>query len=92
MIDLTFWRGKTVLITGHNGFKGTWLSLMLSQYGANVYGISLPSNSSENHQFSELASNCIYSESLFDIRDFNALQKDVISINPDVVFHLAAQP
>ncbi len=84
------YRGKTVLVTGHSGFKGSWLSLWLNQLGAKVVGISIdiPSEPS-NFKVSGLEDSI---ESHFiDIRDFELLTKVFQKVKPDYVFHLAAQ-
>jgi len=86
-----FWKNKTVLVTGHTGFKGSWLCLWLLRLGANVIGYSLPP--SPGFLFEKLnLSSCIEENHYGDIRDFNSLSSLVSSIRPDVVFHLAAQP
>jgi CDP-glucose 4,6-dehydratase len=76
------------LVTGHTGFKGAWLSLWLQEIGAKVYGISIPGCDSEEH-LSKLQLAAIGIE--VDIRDFGNLNKAVTDIQPDIVFHLAAQ-
>ncbi len=81
--------GKRVLITGHTGFKGSWLALWLHELGAKVTGISLPPESSPNHW--DLL-NLQVVEYRFDIRDFRALARLFVDVQPEVVFHLAAQP
>jgi CDP-glucose 4,6-dehydratase len=83
------YRGRKVLLTGHTGFKGSWLALWLQQLGADVTGLSLPPETDPNHW--ELLKLGI-EEHRFDIRDYASLQKLVTQIQPDVVFHLAAQP
>ena len=80
-----FWKNKKVLITGHTGFKGRWLSLILESFGANVYGISLASNNTKTY-YSLIGKNFY-----FDINDFNKLNKVIQKIQPQVIFHLAAQ-
>ncbi len=86
-----FWKGKKVLITGHTGFKGSWLSIWLSRLGAKVAGISLPPEKTTN-LFNEAKVEQLYSESHFcDIFDFLKFRVLVRNINPDIVFHLAAQ-
>lgn len=91
MPDNQFWRGKRVLITGHTGFKGAWLTLWLSQMGAKITGISLPPNTAPNlFELADFADSC---DSRFcDIRDAAALAAQVKDAQPEVVFHLAAQP
>jgi CDP-glucose 4,6-dehydratase len=82
-------RGKRVLLTGHSGFKGSWLVLWLEQLGARVYGISLGAPTTPSHL--ELLKPCCESYVL-DIRDQAALHKVVTDIQPELVLHLAAQP
>lgn len=86
----SFWHGKTVLLTGHTGFKGSWLAIWLKQLGANVVGVALAPNSTPN-LFSEASTALGLDSRLLDIRDCDALARQVKQINPDVVFHLAAQ-
>ena len=89
MMFANAYRGKRVLVTGHTGFKGSWLAMWLQMMGAKVYGISLPSDTSPNHWgLLELDIESFY----VDIRDESLLRKKVIEINPEIVFHLAAQP
>lgn len=86
-----FWQGKKVLLTGHTGFKGSWLSLMLQRFGAEVAGYSLAPQTEDN-MFS-IASVADGMTSVFsDIRDianFKAFSED---FNPEIVIHMAAQP
>lgn len=86
-----FYRGKTVLVTGHTGFKGSWLTHTLLSFGANVVGISLPPKT-ERDIFvrTNLASKVVHHEC--DIRDAERMIALMASEKPDVVFHLAAQP
>ena len=83
---------KRVLITGHTGFKGSWLTSWLLRLGAKVTGISLPPATQPNHfellSFSEGSCDSHYC----DIRDLSAVQKIVQQTQPDIIFHLAAQP
>jgi CDP-glucose 4,6-dehydratase len=83
------YRGRRVLVTGHTGFKGSWLALWLTKLGANVFGYSLPPESTPNHW--ELLSIDI-PQYLHDIRDAEEMAKIVAEFQPDIVFHLAAQP
>lgn len=86
-----FWSGKKVLVTGHTGFKGFWLSLWLERLGAEVTGISLPPNTDPNlYAISNFSG--FHQSIMCDIRDFEALSKHCRSINPEIIFHLAAQP
>jgi CDP-glucose 4,6-dehydratase len=86
----SIFQGKKILVTGHTGFKGTWLTLLLEKYGLEVTGISL-----------EPEPGCLYealnrkgaiSEYFIDIRNRTSLEAVVKSIKPQIVFHLAAQP
>lgn len=92
MIPTTnFWRGKKVLVTGHTGFKGGWLSIWLQLMGANLCGISLKPLSTPN--LFELANVAMGMDSHFlDIRDSANLEKIVHHFQPELIFHLAAQP
>jgi CDP-glucose 4,6-dehydratase len=85
-----FYQGKKVLVTGHSGFKGSWLTALLTELGAEVVGISLPL---EGHElFKLLDSDRLPVTSHFmDIRDRSIVEL-IAAISPDVVFHLAAQP
>ena len=85
-----FYRGKKVLIIGHTGFKGSWLTLALSTFGVKLFGISLgvPSKPS-NFIMSKVYKN-IKNYNL-DIRNFNKLKKKINSIKPDIIFNLDAQ-
>ena len=83
------YRNKTVLVTGHTGFKGSWLSLWLKKMGANVIGYSLEAPTNPNHI--ELLDLDIVSI-IGDIRDLDKLNKTFEQYKPDIVFHLAAQP
>jgi len=90
-INKNFWRGKKVLITGHTGFKGSWLSLWLQSLGAEVVGVSLdvPTTPSLYEQ-ANVSENMISLRQ--DIRDVVAIRKIFQDHLPEVVFHLAAQP
>ena len=81
--------GRKVLVTGHTGFKGSWLTLWLRQLGAEVCGLSQPPSSAPNHW--ELLG-LDTSSHLFDIRNVSALQRLLKEQQPEIVFHLAAQP
>ena len=89
--DVEFWRGKRVLVTGHTGFKGGWLVLWLQRLGAQVTGISLSPNTTPN--LFDLAKIQELCDSHFcDIRNAKALTTLIRSAQPEVIFHLAAQP
>lgn len=83
------YQNKTVLVTGHTGFKGSWLVYWLTRMGANVIGYSLEAPTNPNHiSFLHLNITSI----LGDIRDMSALDQTFETYKPDIVFHLAAQP
>lgn len=90
MTNLSIFKGSRVLITGHTGFKGSWLSLWLAQLGAEVHGLSFDVPSDPSHfMAANLASKI--SDYRIDIRDQASLKNLVEKIDPDFVFHLAAQ-
>jgi CDP-glucose 4,6-dehydratase len=89
--DCNFWRGKRVLLTGHTGFKGSWLVMWLNRLGAKVTGISLPPNTTPN--LFKLANIHDLCDSHFcDICDAEKLAMLIKKAQPEIVFHLAAQP
>ena len=90
-INKDFWYGRTVLITGHTGFKGGWLALWLHKLGANVIGISLEPASNPNLFNLARIYDCLESN-YCDIRDSKRINELVRASKPEIVFHLAAQP
>ncbi len=87
---LEFYRGKRVLVTGHTGFKGSWLTKILVMAGAEVYGYSLAPEGDNLFDISGVEGS-IHS-CIGDIRDFDKLKKFFEEARPEIVFHLAAQP
>lgn len=86
-----FWRGKRVLLTGHTGFKGSWLTVWLTSMGAKVYGYALSPNTKPN-MFNALALSEHTDHHVGDIRDLASLRTRMKQVDPDIIFHLAAQP
>lgn len=86
-----FYKNKKVFITGHTGFKGSWLCLLLNKLGAQIFGYALypPTNPS---LFDKARIDDIVSSFYNDIRDYEALKNALEQVQPDVVIHMAAQP
>lgn len=85
------YKGKKVVVTGHTGFKGSWLCIWLKELGADIVGISLdPKTSNDNYVLSGIKN--IVKDLRADIRDGEILKKIFVEESPDIVFHLAAQP
>lgn len=85
------WRGRSVLVTGHAGFKGSWLSLYLAGLGARVHGYGRARTSGESLYRLANVRDRLASETTADLRDLPTLRQAIRSVQPDVVFHLAAR-
>ncbi|AKL98634.1 CDP-glucose 4,6-dehydratase [Endomicrobium proavitum] len=90
-MDFSIYKGKKVFITGHTGFKGSWLALWLSSLGAEVCGYALAPNTTPA-LFNILKLKKKIRHIKADVRNFKKLKKELCSFNPDIIFHLAAQP
>lgn len=90
-VDPTFWRGKKVFITGHTGFKGSWLSLWLQDMGALVKGYALEPITTPNLFTQARVAHNMDSE-IGDITDLNHITESMTAFNPEVLIHMAAQP
>lgn len=91
MDEKSFWYQKKVFITGHTGFKGTWLTLWLTSLGADVIGYSLnPPSTPHLFEIAEVSKECCSVKG--DITNFPLLLQSITDHQPDIVFHLAAQP
>lgn len=87
-----FYKGKTILVTGHTGFKGSWLSIWLHEMGAEVIGVALdPSTNRDLYKLSNIGDK-IKADLRADIRDKDTILKIFKKYQPEIVFHLAAQP
>jgi CDP-glucose 4,6-dehydratase len=90
-MNADFWRGKRVFLTGHTGFKGSWMSLWLQTAGAEVMGYSLlPPTSPSLFDVANVSAGMASVEG--DVRDLEKLQAAIAQHQPDVIFHMAAQP
>ena len=87
-----FYKNKTILVTGHTGFKGAWLSLVLHYFGADVHGISLRPYDRRGNLYKILGLKKIIKSNYLDIRNMKKLDKKLQQIKPEMIFHLAAQP
>ena len=91
MLDFDFYKGKKVFITGHTGFKGSWLCEVLLMAGAEVTGYSLEAPT-EPALFDILSLNERVKSNIGDIRDLSYLTKCMQEAQPEIVIHMAAQP
>lgn len=97
MVDSLFqqlhktYSGKKVFLTGHTGFKGSWMLKTLSLLGANVKGYALEPNTKDD-LFYLINGNSICDSVIADLRDKKRLEKEIVEFKPDFIFHLAAQP
>ena len=87
--EMQFWQGKKVLITGHTGFKGSWLSLWLNHLGAKVTGYSLDAEA--NSLFTSARIGQLITSTVGDVRNLEHLTKAFASCQPDIIIHMAAQ-
>ena len=90
-VNRDFWAGRRVFVTGHTGFKGSWLVLMLSELGANVHGFAL-APPTEPSMFALLGLERLCHHTQGDIRDLPALEAAMRDADPEIVIHMAAQP
>ena len=91
LVNASFWKNKSVFITGHTGFKGSWMSRVLLNFGAKVTGYSLPAPTEPNlFSLSGIENNL--KSTLTDICDFEKLKASFDEVKPEIVIHMAAQP
>src|SRR5215469_11569560 len=91
MLDRAFWKGRKVLITGHTGFKGSWLTLWLGLLGADITGFALEKPPTQPSLFELANINDCVRTIVGDLRDFPRLKSAIYEVRPEVVIHLAAQ-
>ncbi|MBG6204714.1 CDP-glucose 4,6-dehydratase [Labrenzia sp. EL_13] len=92
MLDREFWRGKRVLVTGHTGFKGSWLLHWLKKLGASVSGLALDPESDRHLYACTNAGSGLENDFRIDLRNLPQVKDAVDRCSPEIVFHLAAQP
>ena len=90
-VNLSFWKNKRVFLTGHTGFKGSWLSIWLQSMGAEVQGYGLKPKTSPA-LFSEANIEVHMKSTIEDIRNYSILETCIKNFGPDIIFHMAAQP
>ncbi|MDF2472489.1 MAG: CDP-glucose 4,6-dehydratase [Anaerocolumna sp.] len=91
MIDKAFWQGKKIFLTGHTGFKGSWLCIWLHSLGANVTGYALTPPTKPN-LFEICNVQHLITSVIGDVRDYAKLEQTLQQAQPDIVIHMAAQP
>ncbi|MBP6993174.1 MAG: CDP-glucose 4,6-dehydratase [Spirochaetes bacterium] len=92
MTDALFWKYKKVFITGHTGFKGSWLCIWLNAWGAEIHGYALDPPTRPSLYETAAVSSFIGTSTISDIRDRGSLEQALARCSPEIVFHLAAQP
>lgn len=92
VVNRAFWQGKRVLVTGHTGFKGSWLVLWLRSLGAEVHGYALAPPTPTNLFSVARVTDLLQSHVVADVRDGEAVLQALRAADPEIVFHLAAQP
>lgn len=87
----SYYKGKRVFLTGHTGFKGSWMLYWLHLLGAEVKGYALAPENDQDH-FNTIHGSELCESVIADIRDKDRLEKEILDFHPDYIFHLAAQP
>ncbi|MEM7774300.1 MAG: CDP-glucose 4,6-dehydratase [Pseudomonadota bacterium] len=91
MIDPNWWQDRQVLVAGHTGFKGAWLCMMLHRLGARVHGVALAPEGPRSLYADASVGRFLASENIIDLADLDAVRDVVNDVNPEIVFHFAAQ-
>ncbi|TGL99807.1 CDP-glucose 4,6-dehydratase [Leptospira jelokensis] len=92
VLNATFWKNKSVFITGHTGFKGSWMALCLSSMGAKVSGYSLAPPTDPSLFEVAKVENFLFHSEIADIRDIEKLKSSIGTQKPEIIIHMAAQP
>lgn len=92
VLNENFWKGKSVFVTGHTGFKGSWLCLWLHRLGAEIHGYALDPPTSPSLFELATVSTLLKKNQIADVRDVSTLADAMQLAQPEIVFHLAAQP
>ncbi|HMJ48428.1 MAG TPA: CDP-glucose 4,6-dehydratase [Ferruginibacter sp.] len=87
-----FYEGKKIFLTGHTGFKGSWMLALLNLLGARVSGYALSPDENKNALYNVIGGDNICKSIIADIRDKEELKKAILSAQPDIIIHMAAQP
>ena len=91
IVNADFWRGKRVLLTGHTGFKGSWLSLWLQSMGVELHGLALaPPTTPSLFEVGRVGSGM--ASAVGDIRDYETVRACMAAVHPEIIIHMAAQP
>ena len=89
-LETNFWDKKRILITGHTGFKGSWLTMVLNELGSDIFGVSLEPNTSPSiYKTNKLDSLCV--SNIINIKDYDKVRDLVTEHKPEIIFHMAAQ-
>lgn len=90
-MNISFWKNKKILVIGHTGFKGGWLTMILNLLGAKVYGISLRPDTNPNFYNLTNLKKYLIKDKKINIEDYKTLDSEIKKIKPEIIFHLAAQ-
>src|SRR5881409_1914150 len=90
MLDHSFWKGRRVFLTGHTGFKGSWLSIWLNALDANVTGYAL-NPPTQPSLFEQAGISTLVRSICGDVRDFPKLKAAIAECRPEIIIHMAAQ-